>query len=153
VSYDAGSGIVYVAGRHDPTTRTLTRMANVPGGPALFRLESKPVPASETWGTLTALDLANGGRVLWQVKTPEPLGGGTLATAGGLGFTGEANGRFNAYDAATGKTLGTHQTRVNVGAPPMSYAVNGRQFVAVATGTAAGLRPGGAIMAFALSGQ
>ena len=116
----------------------------MPGGPTLSKLVSKPVPASETWGKLTALDLANGGRVLWQVKTPEPLVGGTLATAGGLVFTGEANGHFSAYDAA------------NVGAPPMSYAVNGRQFVAVATGTAAGPggpRPGGAIMAFALPGQ
>src|SRR5258708_38618571 len=108
-------------------------MPNVPGGPALFKLESKPVPRSETWGTLTALDLTNGGRVLWQVKTPEPLVGGTLATAGGLVFTGEANGRFGAYDAATGKTLWTHQTRVNVRAPPMSHAVNGRQVVAAAT--------------------
>jgi hypothetical protein len=35
----------------------------------------------------------------------------------------------------------------------MSYAVNGRQFVAVATGTAASLRPGGAIMAFAIPAQ
>ena len=40
----------------------------MPGGPALAKLISKPVPASDTWGTLTALDLANGGRVLWQVK-------------------------------------------------------------------------------------
>ena len=59
----------------------------------------------------------------------------------------------NAYDAATGKTLWTHQTGVNVGAPPMSYAVNGRQYVAVATGSAPG--PGGpgqpgAIRVFAL---
>jgi hypothetical protein len=46
-----------------------------------------------------------------------------------------------------GHEIWTHHTGVNVGAPPMSYAVNGRQFVAVATGTAAGLRPGGAIMA------
>jgi alcohol dehydrogenase (cytochrome c) len=153
VSYDPASGVVYVASRHAPSIQTLVKLPNVPGGPALAKLVSKPVPASETWGTLTALDLANGGRVLWQVKTPEPLVGGTLATAGGLVFTGEANGRFNAYDAATGKTLWTHQTGVNVGAPPMSYAVNGRQFVAVATGAAAGLRPGGAIMAFALPAQ
>jgi alcohol dehydrogenase (cytochrome c) len=153
VSYDAASGVVYVASRHAPSIQTLVKVPNVPGGPALAKLVSKPVPASETWGTLTALDLTNGGRVLWQVKTPQPLVGGTLATAGGLVFTGEANGRFGAYDAATGKTLWTHQTGVNVGAPPMSYAVNGRQFVAVATGAAAGTggpRPGGAIMAFAL---
>ena len=86
--------------------------------------------------------------MLWQVKRAAH---GTLATAGGLVFTGEANGHFNAYDAAKSRTLSTHQTGVNVGAPPMSYAVNGRQFVAVATAMAACLRAGGAIMAFPLS--
>ena len=128
-------------------------MENVPGGPALFKVEGKPTPRSETWGTLTALDITNGGRLLWQVKTPEPLVGGTLATAGGLVFTGEANGRFSAYDAATGKVLWTQQTGTGVGAPPMSYMANGRQFIAVATGAAlagGGPRPGGAIRAFAL---
>ena len=55
--------------------------------------------------------------------------------------------------SATGKVLWTHQTGANVGAPPMSYAVKGRQFVAVVTGAAPG--PGGpgqpgAIRVFAL---
>jgi alcohol dehydrogenase (cytochrome c) len=124
----------------------------VPGGPALFKLVSKPAPPGENWGTLTALDVTDGGRMLWQVKTPQPLVGGTLATAGGLVFTGEANGLFKAYDAATGKVLWAHQTGANVGAPPMSYAVKGRQFVAVAIGPArtGGSRAGGAIMVFAL---
>jgi alcohol dehydrogenase (cytochrome c) len=145
-----------VAARHAPSIQTLVKVPNVPGGPALSKLVSKPVPAGETWGTLTALDLTNGGRVLWQAKTPEPLVGGTLATAGGLVFTGEANGHFSAYDAATGKVLWTYQTGAGVGAPPMSYTVNGRQFVAVATGAAPGAggsRPGGAIRVFALPAQ
>jgi glucose dehydrogenase len=103
VSYDPVSGVVYVAGRHDPSIQTLVKVPNVPGGPALFKLVSKPVPPSQTWGTLTALDLTNGGHMLWQMKTPQPLVGGTLATAGGLVFTGEANGHFNAYDSATSK--------------------------------------------------
>jgi alcohol dehydrogenase (cytochrome c) len=96
--------------------------------------------------------VANGGRVLWQVKTPQPLVGGTLATAGGLVFTGEANGRFSAFDVATGETLWMHQTGGNVGAPPISYTVKGRQFVAVATGPAsgAGAARSGTIQAFAL---
>ena len=156
VSYDPVSGIVYVASRHAPSIQTLVQIPNVPGGPALSKLVSKPVPRSETWGTLTALDLTNHGRMLWQVKTPEPLVGGTLATAGGLVFTGEANGHFSVYDAATGKTLWTYQTGAGVGAPPMSYMVGGRQYVAVATGAApgaGGARPGGAIRAFALPGQ
>jgi glucose dehydrogenase len=87
------------------------------------------------------------------VKTSEPLVGGTLATAGGLVFTGEANGHFRAYDAATGAALWSYQTGAGVGAPPMSYAVDGRQFIAVATGRAQGegpAHPGGAIRVFAL---
>ena len=153
VSYDLGSGVVYVAARHAPVIQTRVSVPNVPAGPALFKTVTKPVPAGETWGTLTALDMMKGGRVLWQVKTPEPLVGGTLATAGGLVFMGEPNGHFNAYDAATGVVLWSVETGAGVGAPPMSYVVNGRQFVAVATGRPAGeppTRPGGAIRAFAL---
>jgi PQQ-dependent dehydrogenase (methanol/ethanol family) len=153
VSYDPVAGVVYVASRHDPSVQTLVPVPNVPGGPKLFKLVSRPVPRTETWGTLTALDMRNGGRTLWQTKTPQPLVGGTLATFGGLVFTGEANGSFSAYDSATGNVLWTHQTGANVGAPPMSYAVNGRQFVAVATGAAAGpagAGQSGAIRVFAL---
>jgi hypothetical protein len=57
VSYDPVSGVVYVAGRHDPSIQVLEPIPNVPGGPRLFKLVSKAVPRSETWGTLTALDL------------------------------------------------------------------------------------------------
>ena len=137
-----------MAGRHDPSIQTLVNIPNVPGGPTLFKLASKPVPPSETWGTLTALNLKNGGRMLWQVKMPQPLVGGTLATAGGLVFTGEPNGRFSGYDATSGEALWEYQTGASVGAPPVSYMVNGRQFIAVATGAAPG--PGGAIRVFAL---
>jgi alcohol dehydrogenase (cytochrome c) len=80
------------------------------------------------------------------------LVGGTLATAGGLVFTGETNGRFSAFDAVTGEALWTYQTGGNIGAPPMSYMVKGRQFVAVAAGPAAGPGPArsGTIRAFVL---
>ena len=153
VSYDPAVGVVYVAARHDPTIRTLTEIPNVAGRPKLFKLVGKPVPRGETFGTLTALDLVNGGRVLWQIKTPAPLVGGTLATAGGLVFAGESNGEFTAYDTTTGKRLWINATGTGIGAPPMSYVVSGRQYVAIATGAAPGVsgpRPGGAIRAFAL---
>lgn len=153
LSYDAGQGLLFVGGIHRPT---LYKMLALPADgevPAQRYTKSQPVPASEAWGTLTALDLRNRGKIAWQVKLPQPQVGGTLATAGGLVFTGEANGRFGAYDSATGALLWSFQTGANVGAPPMSYAIGGRQFVAVATGAAAqppGLRPGGAIVVFAL---
>jgi alcohol dehydrogenase (cytochrome c) len=54
VSYDPGSGVAYVAARHAPVTQTRVRVPNVPRGPALFKTVTKPVPAGETWGTLTA---------------------------------------------------------------------------------------------------
>ena len=68
-------------------------------------------------------------------------------------FTGRPNGKFNAYDAATRATLWSTDTGAGVGAPPMFYVVNGRQFVAVATGRPVGeppTRAGGAIRVFAL---
>ena len=153
VSYDASTGVVYVAGIHRPNVVKLVKLPNSKGGPELSKIVNTPVPIKDGWGTLTALDLKHRGKMLWQVKTTQPLVGGTLATAGGLVFTGEPNGHFNAYDTGTGNLLWTYQTGANVGAPPISYTVNGRQFIAVATGAAVGTgasRPGGAIMVFAL---
>jgi glucose dehydrogenase len=60
--------------------------------------------------------------------------GGVLATAGHLVFTGEGNGDFNAYHAATGERLWRYKSEYGVNAPPVSYAVNGKQYIAVAAG-------------------
>jgi alcohol dehydrogenase (cytochrome c) len=58
-----------------------------------------------------------------------------VATGGGLVFGGDANGRFKAFDDKTGKVL----WEVNLGAPvsgyPVTFAVNGKQYVAVTTGS------------------
>jgi alcohol dehydrogenase (cytochrome c) len=62
-----------------------------------------------------------------------------VATGGGLLFGGDANGRFRAFDQETGEIL----WEINLGSPvtgyPVSFAVDGRQYVAVATGTGAGI--------------
>ncbi len=57
-----------------------------------------------------------------------------MATAGGLVFTGEANGWFRAYDAKDGKVLWGFQAGAGVNAPPSSYTVDGKQYVVVAAG-------------------
>jgi alcohol dehydrogenase (cytochrome c) len=58
----------------------------------------------------------------------------TVATAGGLIFTGDTNGLFRAFDQETGKVLWS----VNLGSPvtgyPVTYSVNGKQYIAVSTG-------------------
>jgi PQQ-dependent dehydrogenase (methanol/ethanol family) len=159
-SYDPNTGYVYVAAIDRPNTQVAVPLPASASRPPLSYIRSTAVPLSAASGTLTAIDTRNRGKIVWQVRTREPLVGGVLATAGGLVFIGEANGHFDAFDAATGGQLWSFQTGANVGASVMSYAVDGRQFVAVATGAAApaegvpiapgALRPGGAVLAFAL---
>ena len=72
--------------------------------------------------------------MVWGVKTPQPLIGGVLATAGDLVFNGEANGWFKAFHAQNGKELWKYYCGAGVNAPPVSYMVNGKQYVAVAAG-------------------
>ena len=60
--------------------------------------------------------------------------GGALATATGLVFTGEGNGYFDAFDANTGKKLWQYKAEYGVNAPPVSYSVKGKQYIAVAAG-------------------
>ena len=59
----------------------------------------------------------------------------THMVAGGLVFGGDANGRFVAYDDRTGKVLWETNLGAPVGGYPIAFAVNGRQYVAVSTGT------------------
>jgi alcohol dehydrogenase (cytochrome c) len=86
------------------------------------------------------------------VKTPQPMIGGILATAGGLVFTGEGNGWFKAYDAKTGSTLWTFQAGAGVNAPPSSYSVEGKQYIVVAAGgnVQVDSKRGNSIIAFSL---
>jgi alcohol dehydrogenase (cytochrome c) len=60
--------------------------------------------------------------------------GGTLTTAGGLVFFGDDAESFEALDAKSGKPLWHFQTGQNFSASPMTYAVDGRQYVAIASG-------------------
>jgi quinohemoprotein ethanol dehydrogenase len=100
----------------------------------------------------------------WKVEYPGPWNGGVLSTAGGLVFQGTAGGSFDAYDARTGALLWQFQTQSGIVAGPVSYAVDGRQYVAVVVGYGGGLplalpdfdgprpQPNGRVLAFALDG-
>ena len=82
---------------------------------------------------------------VWHADQPFPRSGGTLATAGNLVFHGRADGHFVAYRATDGKPLWEFDTGVGIMAGPMTYAVNGTQYVAVMAGwggpTTLGNRP------------
>lgn len=133
VSYDARTQLAYVAALHMPMRYTVREIAATAEKAAVRYTSLEPVDGPQ-WGTLTALDIGNQGKIRWQVKTPEPLIGGVLATAGNLLFVGEGNGRFNAFDSLTGKLLWSFDCGAGVNAPPITYRVDGKQYVAVAVG-------------------
>ncbi|HNF65589.1 MAG TPA: PQQ-binding-like beta-propeller repeat protein [Plasticicumulans sp.] len=151
VAFDPASGLAYVAAAHIPIRYTLREIAGTKGGEALRYTELKPVD-EPNWGTLTAIATREGGRIRWQQRTDKPLIGGVLATAGGLVFTGEGDGFFDAFDAATGERLWRFQCGAGVNAPPVTYEVDGVQYVAVAAGgnSLFGYKSGGALIVFAL---
>ena len=71
---------------------------------------------------------------VWRAVHKGPWNGGTMATAGNLVFQGTADGHFNAYDATSGKPLWSADTYTATLAGPMTYTVDGEQYVAVGAG-------------------
>jgi quinohemoprotein ethanol dehydrogenase len=73
-------------------------------------------------------------KAVWTVQHPYFWNAGVLATGGGLVFQGAAEGQFDAYDAANGTKLWSYKTGNGVIAAPMTYELNGEQYVAVMVG-------------------
>ncbi len=124
--------MAYAANLHQPMTYHV-EASPYPGGKLWLGGAFKTIPSEEQWGRLVAVNLDTG-KVAWGAKTPQPLIGGVLATAGDLVFNGEANGWFKAFDAKTGKELWKYNCGAGVNAPAVSYMVGGKQYVAVAAG-------------------
>jgi quinoprotein glucose dehydrogenase len=120
------------------------------------------------WGTLTAINL-NTGEQAWKIplgeypelvakgqnKTGSENYGGPVVTAGGLVFIGASNfdKKFRAFDKLTGKLLWETTLPFSGNATPITYQVDGRQFVVIAAGGGKDPRSasGGVYVAFALS--
>jgi alcohol dehydrogenase (cytochrome c) len=103
-------------------------------GRLYFGSTNHAVPGGERWGAVRAIDPASG-NIKWEFKTFRPSMTGTLSTAAGLVFSGDRDGYVFALDAATGKLL----WKLNVGGPvnstPITYSIDGRQYVVVAAGS------------------
>ncbi len=84
---------------------------------------------------LRALDIETG-KVLWEIPQTGSSNNyaGTLSTAGGVLFYGASSGEFSAVDAKTGRALWHFETQEGWHASPMTYMVDGRQYVAIAAG-------------------
>jgi alcohol dehydrogenase (cytochrome c) len=132
IATDPGLGLAYAINLEQEMTYTVDS-APYPNGKLWLGGAFTNVPGGIQAGNVTAVDY-NTGKIKWQVKTPQPMIGGILATGGGVVFTGEANGWFKAYDAKTGKILWRFHAGAGVNAPPSTYMVGGKQYVVVAAG-------------------
>ena len=99
------------------------------------KIELLPTPeAKDHIGELQAWDLAAGKKV-WTTKFKSHNWGPVLATAGGVVFSGGTNDRlFRAFDAKTGAVLWQQRTNSGVVGVPVSFTVDGKQYVAVQSG-------------------
>ena len=142
--------LAFAANLEQPMTYHVEASA-YPGGKLWLGGAFKNVPGEEQFGNVTAVNLDTG-KVMWKARTPQPMIGGVLATAGDLVFAGEGNGWFKAYDAKTGKVLWQYQCGAGVNAPATSYTVNGKQYIAVAAGGNSQLdfKRGNSVFVFAL---
>jgi outer membrane protein assembly factor BamB len=91
------------------------------------------VPKEYKGGSILAVNPATGD-TKWRFETVTTPSGGMLATAGGLVFTGDGQGYVFALDARTGKSLWHFQAGGPVAAPPITYSLAGKQYLAVAAG-------------------
>lgn len=128
IAFSGETGWAYVGGSHYPSRFALEpdekgNLVNVLTFPR----------GQDTYGTLSAIDPATG-KLAWQERLSKPFPGGVTATAGGLVFTGEADGHFTARDARTGQLLWRFQTGAGVNAPPVVYQRDGKEYVVVASG-------------------
>jgi alcohol dehydrogenase (cytochrome c) len=114
--------------------------------------------SSEKPGNFVAFDVVRR-KVVWRAVSPAPFWAGAVATSSGLVFTGDMRGYFMALDARTGSTLYRFQTGSGIAGSPITYELDGTQYVAVPSGGISGdmtfyyKEPkGGALWVFALEG-
>ncbi len=136
-AFDPASYILYVplietCADYSWTPRSAAQIA---AGGDDIHFAQRPRPDGDgKFGRLEAINLATG-KVLWIHRQRAPLVSSLLATAGGLVFVGAQDRFFSAYDAATGKLLWQTPLNAAPNSSPVTYSVQGEQYVAVVAGS------------------
>jgi len=142
MAYSPATGLVYLPAKtgtqslhipdanwkYNPDTNNLGRDP-IYNGPLKDKIKAMPHPTGEllAWNPATQ-------RAAWHAKYPAVVGGGVLATAGNLVFQGRADGILAAYRATDGKQLWSFDAGTGIMAPPVTYQVDGVQYVSVLAG-------------------
>jgi PQQ-dependent dehydrogenase (methanol/ethanol family) len=133
MSYNPGTGLVYIPSNNLCMGWSVSEVSYRKG---VFYLGAEfptsPGPGGYL-GEIMAWDPVAQKKV-WGVKEDLPFNGGTLTTAGGLVFYGNLHGVFRALDAKSGQELWKMNLGSGIGAGPISYSVDGKQYVAVVVG-------------------
>lgn len=134
-SYNASARRLFV-----PLTEACMDVFPIPGGAGRGALSSgvnwgiRPRPDSDgLYGRLQAIDLETR-QPVWTTRARAPHTSGVLATAGGVVFAGAFDRSLRAYDDATGDVLWEARLNDVSSAVPISYSVDGTQYVAITTG-------------------
>jgi alcohol dehydrogenase (cytochrome c) len=142
-SFSPQTGLFYVSAREQSCT-LFGGHAETPVTGRYFFGSTFGTPANQKdWGALRAIDPLTGA-MRWEFKMYSAGWGGVLSTAGELVFTGDNEGNFMAFHARTGKNLWHFQMGSPVFAAPVSYSLDGRQYIVIPSGSA--------LFAFALVG-
>jgi alcohol dehydrogenase (cytochrome c) len=131
MAYSPQTGLAYVPVINNCAKFTSGKAFYIKGQP--YWGSSLTLIDNQASGSFKAIDVKTG-KIKWEVATRSPMVAGVLATAGGLVFTGDAEGYFTAYDAEDGKALWTFQCGSGHHAPPITYTLDGRQYIAVCVG-------------------
>lgn len=130
MSYDPNQSIVVVPSREICADLKAGKTERVEGR---YNLGLAEANWEKGYGQLVAFDVKTGEKI-WTVKAPSPYTSGILTTAGGLTFAGTPEGEFTALDTRTGKRLWSYQTGSGIVGSPMTFSIDGRQYVAVPSG-------------------
>ena len=132
-SFNPQTGLFYVTAREVCSTYFGWEQEFVPGQVYFAGAQPRGTNA-RGYGAMRAIDPATGA-VKWEFKYFSPPMAGTLSTASGLVFGGDMDGNVMAFEAATGKHLWHFQTGSPIYAAPVTYMLDGRQYVVLAAGT------------------
>ena len=135
MSYNPEMGVAFV-----PTNQWAMALTgykpediNYEPGKVYMGMDYKMHRQGDKIGRLRAFDVAKR-KWLWEIASPLPLFAGVLTTRSGLVFTGDQLGFFFAADAQTGKVLWRFQTGSGINASPITYDLDGKQYVAILSG-------------------